>query len=58
MPMAAEMGIVLVTITAAAKRGHKPKRGVVPVVLAYFGAPLQRYAGLFILHIQTRPEKP
>ncbi len=52
-----ELGIVLVSKTGAGKRGHVVKFRQVPVAVAYFGAPLQRHADLYILGIQTRPAK-
>lgn len=52
--MLRDVGLDLVSRTAAGKRGHVIKRGQKAVVLAYFGAPLQRYADLFIFGIQTK----
>ena len=48
-------GVHLVTPTGIEKAAHRLKRGARPVVRAYFGAPLQRYADLFVLGIQTVP---
>lgn len=55
--MLADIGIHLVSRTAAKKRGHRVKQRQKPVVVAYFGAPIQRYTDLFILGIQTRRDQ-
>jgi hypothetical protein len=49
-------GVVLMTRTALARQGLEPKRGAKPVGTAYFGAPLQVQAGLYVLGVQTRPK--
>lgn len=48
----ASIGITLVTKTQIEKRGYTLKRGQKPVVNAYFGAPIQAYAELYVLEIQ------
>jgi hypothetical protein len=50
-----EMGVELVTKTAAKRRGHEIRRRQHPIALAYFNAPIQRTAELYIVGIQTRP---
>lgn len=49
-------GVELMTRTALARLGEEPKRGSKPVGTAYFGAPLQVQAELFIRGVQTRPK--
>ncbi len=48
-----ELGIELVTKTGARKRGLRIKRGATPVANGYFTAPLQVYADLYIVGVQT-----
>lgn len=49
------LGITLVTATGARKRGYRLKAGAKPVGEAYFGAPLQLYADLYVLECQCVP---
>jgi hypothetical protein len=49
------LGITLVTATGAKKRGYRLKAGVKPVGEAYYGAPLQIYADLYVLECQCVP---
>jgi hypothetical protein len=50
--MLQEFNITLVTQTGLKKRGYRLKRGAKPVGSAYFGAPLQIHADLYVLQIQ------
>lgn len=50
-----DLGVELVTKTSATKHGHVIKQRQTPVANAYYGAPLQRYADLYVLGLQTRP---
>lgn len=52
-----EMGVELVTRTAAKRMGHEIRRRQHPIALGYFVAPIQRNAELCIVGIQTRPVK-
>jgi len=62
------LGITLVTATGAKKRGYRLKAGARPVGEAYYSAPIQHYADLYVLECQcvplaapeetTRPEAP
>lgn len=49
------LGVTLVTITGAKKRGYRLKAGAKPVGEAYYGAPLQIYADLYVLECQCVP---
>ena len=49
------LGITLVTPTGIKKRGYRLKAGVKPVGEAYYGAPLQVYAPLYVLECQCVP---
>ncbi len=53
-PVLRGLGVALVSKTKAEQLGHRIRRGAVPVVNAYFGAPLQRHADLYLLGAQTR----
>ena len=55
-PILAAAGVELLSQTAIEKRGHVLRRGARPVGTAYFGAPIQRYTPLYVLHVQTRPK--
>lgn len=55
--IAAELGIELVTKTAAEKRGHVLKRGAEPLGSIYFGAPISRHAPVYVLGVHTKPSK-
>lgn len=57
-PLLKEAGVTLVTKTQIEKRGMKLKRGAKPVGCAYFGAPIQRYADLYVLEVQCVKPKP
>lgn len=52
---AARMGMTLVTVTGAKTHGYRVKRGAQPVGHAYFGAPIKRYAALYVLECQCVP---
>lgn len=59
VPILREIGITLITKTQIQKRGLVLKRGAKPVGTAYFGAPIKRYADLYVLEVQcTKPKKP
>jgi hypothetical protein len=49
------LGITLVTASGAKKRGYRIKAGAKPVGEAYYAAPLQRYADLYVLECQCVP---
>lgn len=57
-PILREAGVNLVTKTQIEKRGLRLKRGAKPVGWAYFGAPIQRYADLYVLEVQCVKPKP
>jgi hypothetical protein len=46
----------VMTRTGIAKAGHRLKRGAKPIGQVYFGAPLSRYAEVFLLDVQTTPK--
>lgn len=56
-PLCEQLGITLVTPTQIKKRGYRLKRGAVPVGSAYFAAPIQIYADLYVLECQCTPIK-
>ncbi len=49
---AEDLGITLLTKTALEKRGYRLKRGAKPIGRRYFGAPIQKYAELYVLECQ------
>lgn len=51
---AAAIGATLLTRNQIKKRGYELKRNVKPVGTAYFGAPIQKAAELFILECQCK----
>ena len=53
VPVAAELGCVLLTATALRRAGHRLKPRALPVGKVYFGAPLQRNAPVYIAGIHT-----
>lgn len=55
---ALRMGCTLVTRTRADRLGWVVRQGAEPVGVAYFGAPIQRYASLFVLECQCKPKPP
>lgn len=50
----ASLGFALVTKTKLTRGGHELKQGVSPVGKAYFGAPIRKYADLYVLGVQTK----
>lgn len=54
---AAECGYPLVSETAIRKHRHTLRPKARPVGYAYFGAPIQRTVGLYVLGLQTRAEE-
>lgn len=57
VPLLREAGITLVTKTQIEKRDLVLKRNAKPVGSAYFGAPIKRYADLYVLEVQTTKPK-
>lgn len=57
VPKAANFGCTLVTETQAKKRGFRLKPTSSPIGSAYFGAPLSRWANLFVLECHCVPIK-
>jgi len=53
VPYAAQLGITLVTLTQIKKRGYRLKKNATPVGSRYFGAPIQKYADLYVLECQA-----
>lgn len=54
----AENGIDLLSATQLGKRKLRLHPGAKPAVIAYFGAPIQRWTPLFIVGRQTEPPAP
>lgn len=52
---AANLGVTLVTATTLKRRGYELKRNAQPVGRAYYGAPLSRYADLYVLECHCKP---
>ena len=55
MKYAEKLGFELASATALKKRGLEIKRGAEPVVMAHWGPPLNRKAGLYLVKCQTKP---
>lgn len=51
-PVARELGATLLSKTAIARRGYRIKRGAKPVGAIYYGAPISRYADVYVLECQ------
>lgn len=47
------LGFAVVSKSKLEEGGHRLKRGVKPVGQAYFGAPLRKWADLYVLDVQT-----
>ena len=58
VPILKAAGVTLITKTQIEKHGYRLKRGAKPVGSAYFGAPIKRYADLYVLEVQCVKPKP
>lgn len=55
-PIARSMGATLLAKTAIERRGLRLKRGARPVGTIYYGAPISRFADVYVLECQTAPK--
>ena len=53
VPVAGELGCTLLTITALHRQGYELKPKALPVGKVYYGAPLKRYAPVYIAEVQA-----
>lgn len=52
----AGLGFILVSESKLKRGGHRLKKNATPVGKAYFGAPIRKYANLYVLGLQTERE--
>ena len=54
MLAASVMGLTIISLTQAEKRGYTLRRGQKPVGRGYWDAPISRYSDLYVLEIQFK----